>query len=206
MVDVTGAPVPLGSSPFDVPGDLKDLADHFGGPGMFAVANAAALPTTGNWTGRTLWVQSLGQPREWDGTGWVNPTIMGVYQVTSFATTNGVVANASTFTLDTANSHALASTYWQPAAGSLSFVVPGVYLIQFDAGWSPGVTGRSFINLSLSGQESRNPVGGPVETRAQAVLLARVASGSQSLVVSAFQTTGNVNVSGQLRVTHLGTP
>ncbi|UOE45465.1 hypothetical protein [Agromyces larvae] len=54
MADVTGAPVPLGTDEFDIPGDLGALADHFGGQDMFSVANAAALPSSDSWPGRIL--------------------------------------------------------------------------------------------------------------------------------------------------------
>lgn len=58
MADVTGATKPTNASAFDVPGDIADVYDHFGDSAKFTVANVAALPATGNWVGRRLFVQS----------------------------------------------------------------------------------------------------------------------------------------------------
>ena len=60
MVDVTGAPVPTGGSPFDVPGDLAALAGHFGDDEFFSVATASSLPSSGNWPGRLLMARDTG--------------------------------------------------------------------------------------------------------------------------------------------------
>jgi hypothetical protein len=70
MADVTDAPVPTGSSEFDIPGDLGRLADHFGDGNMFAVANAAALPSTDNWVGRMLTTSDNGNLYRWLGSAW----------------------------------------------------------------------------------------------------------------------------------------
>jgi hypothetical protein len=67
MADVTGAPVPSGASEFDVPGDLKALADHFGGAHMYSAVNAAALPSTGNWAGRLMLTADTGLLYAWNG-------------------------------------------------------------------------------------------------------------------------------------------
>lgn len=68
MPDVTGAPVPTGSSPFDVPGDLGKLADHFGDG--FSVATASGLPSSGNWVGRSMWVVDEALIYVWNGSAW----------------------------------------------------------------------------------------------------------------------------------------
>lgn len=70
MADVTGAPVPTGSSPFDVPGDLADLADHFGDADFFAVDTASALPMTGNWVKRRMKARDTGVEYVWSGSTW----------------------------------------------------------------------------------------------------------------------------------------
>lgn len=67
MADLTGGTPPTGASPFRPPEDYKAVYDHFGGPGMFSVANAAALPASGNWPGRTLVARNTGMI-------WVNPS------------------------------------------------------------------------------------------------------------------------------------
>lgn len=92
MADVTDAPVPTGSSPFDVPGDLSALADHFGDPAMFSVAIPADLPAAvDNWPGRQVYVRSDKSFRIWDATAaqwytlaeiggsWVNLTPESAY-------------------------------------------------------------------------------------------------------------------------------
>jgi len=84
MADATGAPVPTGTSPFDVPGDLKDLADHFGDEEFYSVASASNLPASGNWRGRVLMARDTGVlyvctalPGTWktvtstDDSGWI---------------------------------------------------------------------------------------------------------------------------------------
>lgn len=70
MVDVTGAPVPTGASEFDVPGDLKALADHFGGSDYLSVPTVSALPAVGNWAGRIMQAVDTGSLHSWSSTGW----------------------------------------------------------------------------------------------------------------------------------------
>lgn len=70
MADVTAAPVPVGSSEFNPPLHFQQLAAHFGAPGMFAVANAAALPSTGNWQGRMLLTTNDGAVYKWWSGAW----------------------------------------------------------------------------------------------------------------------------------------
>lgn len=60
MADVTGGTPPTGSSPFRPPEDFQAAYDHFGGPEMFSVRDAAALPSSGNWPGRTLVARDKG--------------------------------------------------------------------------------------------------------------------------------------------------
>lgn len=71
MADVTDAPVPTGSSEFDIPGDLGRLADHFGDSDMFAVPTTADLPASDNWPGRTLMTSDNKIVYLWTGSGWV---------------------------------------------------------------------------------------------------------------------------------------
>lgn len=70
MADVTGFTRPTNASPFDVPGDINKLADHFGDPGMFSVPDAASLPAAGNWPGRLLTVADTGAIYKYNGTAW----------------------------------------------------------------------------------------------------------------------------------------
>lgn len=70
MADVTGGPVVTNASPFAVPADLTALKDHFGAAGMFSVANAAALPASGNWAGRLLTTADTGSLYRHNGTSW----------------------------------------------------------------------------------------------------------------------------------------
>lgn len=71
MADVTDAPVPIGSDEFDIPGDFKKLADHFGDDDMFSRPNPAALPSSGNWPGRMLMTEDTGVVYQWKGSAWV---------------------------------------------------------------------------------------------------------------------------------------
>ncbi|QOC24845.1 hypothetical protein IC744_06685 [Microbacterium hominis] len=71
MADVTGGTPPTGASPFRPPEDIAAVYDHFGDGSLFAVANAAALPASGNWPGRTLMVQDLNVLYMWTGSQWI---------------------------------------------------------------------------------------------------------------------------------------
>lgn len=87
MADVTGGVPPTNASPFAVPADMADIYDHFGDQTMYSVANAAALPASGNWKGRTLMAEDTGAvyrctalPATWskgvEDTGWINATLL----------------------------------------------------------------------------------------------------------------------------------
>ena len=60
MTDVTGGTPPTGGSEFEPHEDIAAVYAHFGAESMFSVANAAALPSSGNWLGRTLMTQDTG--------------------------------------------------------------------------------------------------------------------------------------------------
>lgn len=60
MSDVTGGPEFDGNSGTEIWELLTSIMGHFGGASMFAVANAAALPSSGNWPGRKLQTSDTG--------------------------------------------------------------------------------------------------------------------------------------------------
>lgn len=62
---------PTNGSSFDVPGDIADVYAHFDGLLDKSVANPAALPGSGNWNGRQVFVESNKLLYQHDGTGWV---------------------------------------------------------------------------------------------------------------------------------------
>lgn len=70
MADVTGGDPPIGSSEFNPPLHFDEVYKHFGDPEMFAVANAAALPASGNWLGRMLMTSDTGFVYRWTGAAW----------------------------------------------------------------------------------------------------------------------------------------
>lgn len=51
--------------------DLTGMADDVAQVLSGEVADLASLPSTGNWVNRMIWVDSVGEPRWWNGTGWV---------------------------------------------------------------------------------------------------------------------------------------
>lgn len=71
MTDVTGGTPPTGGSEFKPHEHIAEAYAHFGDAGMFAVANAAALPSSGNWPGRQLMTEDTGIVYQWDGADWV---------------------------------------------------------------------------------------------------------------------------------------
>lgn len=60
MADVTGGTPPTGGSEFKPHEHIAQAYQHFGDASMFSVANAAALPSSGNWPGRTLQTSDTG--------------------------------------------------------------------------------------------------------------------------------------------------
>jgi hypothetical protein len=70
MADVTGGTPPTNASPFAVPADMTDIYDHFGDAAMFKVATVAALPASGNWAGRQLYVEADDGIYRWTGSAW----------------------------------------------------------------------------------------------------------------------------------------
>jgi len=66
------------------------------------VSTVSALPSTGNWVGRSIFVTALTEYRVWNGSAWVAPTHVGLIPVvptsvtlsggTSTTSTNGEVA------------------------------------------------------------------------------------------------------------------
>lgn len=70
MTDVTGGTPPTGGSEFKPHEHIAETYQHFGDAAMFAVANAAALPSSGNWVGRHLMASDTGFVYAWDGAAW----------------------------------------------------------------------------------------------------------------------------------------
>ena len=97
MADVTGGTPPTGSSPFDVPGDLAEVYDHFGDASMFSVANAVSLPSAGNWPGRTLQAADTGVLYKWNGS-W-RPVATVAHQVAGAAPGSDVIVPVSAVTV-----------------------------------------------------------------------------------------------------------
>jgi hypothetical protein len=66
------------------------------------VSTVSALPSSGNWVGRSIFVTGIGEFRVWNGSAWVTPTHVGLIPVvptsvsltggTSATSPNGVVA------------------------------------------------------------------------------------------------------------------
>ena len=69
LVPVMGVYGQSGAPTFSA--DLTEVADDTAQLAAAEVADLASLPTTGNWMGRRIWVDSERESRWWDGTGWV---------------------------------------------------------------------------------------------------------------------------------------
>lgn len=60
-----------GMSP-DGPTQMKDIYEHFDPLIGETVTTASALPASGNWTGRAIYVQDTGSMYVWSGSAWVD--------------------------------------------------------------------------------------------------------------------------------------
>lgn len=98
MADVTGGTPPTGGDEFKPHEDIAEAYTHFGDGSMFSRANAAALPSSGNWPGRLLMTEDDGAVWRWNGswkkiawdtgdqnityaTGWSTDSVQGTYRV-----------------------------------------------------------------------------------------------------------------------------
>lgn len=144
MADVTGTPVPTGASPFRVSEDLEALADHFGAPEMFQVANAAALPASGNWVGRRLPVADTGVTYRWDGSSWRAVT-SGVRFKAAFVSTETPIGGVSIVNFPTVSEDTVSG--W--SAGTYTVKVGGVYLVTAQLRHTGGVA--VYFNLMKNG-------------------------------------------------------
>ena len=70
MADVTGGTPPTNASPFAVPADIAAVYDHFGDAVNFSAATVAALPSSGNWAGRQVYVTADDGIYRWTGSAW----------------------------------------------------------------------------------------------------------------------------------------
>lgn len=71
MASTNGLPVPALSSANNPPADFLALANAVDAAYGGSVANWAALPATGNFAGKRLWVSDIKVVATWNGTGWV---------------------------------------------------------------------------------------------------------------------------------------
>lgn len=98
MSDVTGGPEFDGDDSSYFWEHLTAIMAHFGDGSMFSRANAAALPSSGNWPGRLLMTEDDGAVWRWNGswkkiawdtgaqnityeTGWSTDSVQGTYRV-----------------------------------------------------------------------------------------------------------------------------
>lgn len=96
MADVTGGTPPTNASTFAVPADMADIYDHFGGQSMFSVANAAALPASGNWLGR----QAMAEDTKWR---YQCTTLPGTWAVVATPATTPTISYGGGYSLTTGN-------------------------------------------------------------------------------------------------------
>ena len=71
MASTNGLPVPALSSANNPPADFLALANAVDATYGGSVANWAALPATGNFKGKRLWVTDISVVATWNGTAWV---------------------------------------------------------------------------------------------------------------------------------------
>lgn len=71
MASTNGLPVPALSSANNPPADFLALANAVDAAYGGSVANWAALPATGNFAGKKLWVTDIKVVATWNGTAWV---------------------------------------------------------------------------------------------------------------------------------------
>lgn len=61
------------TDPMNGPAQINAVAAHFDALAGEARANLAALPTTGNWPGRTIFVEDIDTQLVWAGSSWKYP-------------------------------------------------------------------------------------------------------------------------------------
>lgn len=146
MADVTGGDPPIGSSEFNPPLHFDEVYQHFGAPDMFAVANAAALPASGNWPGRTLMTDDTKTLYMWTGSAWIVVN-GGVYSV-SVASPQSIPNATLTDVVFTGGTAATAGpTIFSAvlATGVVTVAVAGLYRIRGKVVWASGGTADSHV-------------------------------------------------------------
>jgi hypothetical protein len=86
-----------------------------------SVANVAALPSTGNWVGRSIFVVALAETRVWNGSTWVAPYRAGLVPIIPSS-----VSGASTPTID-----ANGKVKWTVAQSASAIGVNGIFSSAF---------------------------------------------------------------------------
>lgn len=197
MADVTDAPVPTGSDEFDIPGDMQELADHFGAPSMYAVANASALPASGNWEGRILETADTGNVYIWQAGAWALLARTQTGATVRTRTSALSMTNALTV-LDFATS-VEANGDFSYSAGTFTCIRPGRY--QVNAQVSTTIAGAAIgwqIRLSKNGAAVCDSFGISSTVAGMSVDLQRTVSLAvgDTVDLRTFATTGiGVNVS-----------
>lgn len=192
MADVTGGTPPVGSTEFDVPTHLKEMYDHFGGAGMFAVANPSLLPSSGNWAGRMLLAQSTGIVYVWYPTGWRivggDTPSGGRSRVTSTP-----VASGSSFIVATLDTDYSLSGGMVASGNGIQVPLSGWYQVSGRSTWAANGTGVRGIRVLQNGVSlgiglSVNAVAGTQTTVTTAELVPLQAG--DVLTVDRYQTSG----------------
>lgn len=70
MTGRTGYTAPTNDSPFTPPADITAVYEHFDPLVGSSVEAVTDLPSSGNWSGRTVFVSANGSIQVWNGTAW----------------------------------------------------------------------------------------------------------------------------------------
>lgn len=163
MSDVTGGTPPTNASTFDAANDIADVYAHFGAQAQYSVANAAALPASGNWVGRHLmtedtdaWYLCTALPGTWSKV--TQPATVAGSTVTPTA---GAGFTLSSNQLFVRNGWLMGTIVWNRTSGTLShadviLTMPSGYGPLFDIpvggsmGPSPFISGNTGLFRSAT--------------------------------------------------------
>lgn len=158
----TGYTPPTNASSMLGPSQMADIYAWFDARVDLSVANAAALPSSGNWTGRQAITQDYGLLYWWNGTGWKAVSPSNVRFKGSIVTATALTANTniaySTIVEDTA-------VGWNSTSNSYTIPVAGTYLVLAQVKQSTSVSvgiavRKNGTNVAYSGSAPATNTGG----------------------------------------------
>lgn len=152
MTGRTGYTAPTNASAPTVPAHLSAAYAHFDPLIGETVANLGALPSSGNWTGRTIWVADIKRMRVWDGSGWQAVSVQHKSGIRRVVANNNTVTNSGATWTDLSNATdrtALELTFVKEVAASKLVITVDTQL-ELSSGTAGGLLE---VGLSIGGTD-----------------------------------------------------